>query len=125
MNDNHFLVVGAIDFGTAFSGYAFLLTSNPENIFMNKNWGSELACERYKTPTSVLTYPEGSFHSFGYAAELQYSQLNPDEVKQGCANAYNLYHHFKMILYGEVIISCHLNKQNFSSYTYNFVGFTN
>ena len=102
MDDEPFLVVGAIDIGTSFSGYAFAFTSKPGTIHMNKNWGSEMQCERYKTPTSVLTDEDGEFHSFGYVAEYEYLQLDKIEVKKGCPNTYNLYHHFKMVLYREV-----------------------
>ena len=112
MIDDPFLVVGAIDIGTAFSGYAFAFTSKPGTIHMNKNWGSEMQCERYKTPTSVLTSPDGKFHSFGYVTEYEYSQLNPDEVKKGCRNTYNLFHHFKMVLYREVINFCFADKRS-------------
>ena len=37
-----YVMVAAIDFGTTFSGYAFSFKSNPEDIKMNKNWGTAL-----------------------------------------------------------------------------------
>ena len=36
----NYLMVCAIDFGTTYSGYAFSFAASPEEIKMNKNWGS-------------------------------------------------------------------------------------
>ena len=101
MSDD-FLLVAAIDFGTTFSGYAFSFKKNPKDILMNKNWGSELGCQSYKAPTCVMTNPDGSFHSFGYTAEFNFSHLDPNKDKIGGKDGYNLYRHFKMMLHGKV-----------------------
>ena len=61
--------VAAIDFGTVYSGYAFLTITDPNKISMNKNWSGG-AFEAYKTPTSVLFGPTG-FKEFGYPAEKE------------------------------------------------------
>ena len=66
---------------------------------MNKNWGSELGSESYKAPTSVMTNPDGSFHSFGYEAEFDYNHLDPSKHKTGGEDGYNLYCQFKMMLH--------------------------
>ena len=100
--DESYTLAAAIDFGTTFSGYAFSLKSQKDEIKMNKNWGAELSCQSYKTPTCVLTKPDGTFHSFGYTAENYYSQLDTNEVKVGGPNGYNLYKHFKMVLHEQV-----------------------
>ena len=100
--DESFIIVAAVDFGTTYSGYAFSFKHKPEDISMNKNWGAELSCESYKTPTCVMTNPDGSFHSFGHQAEYEYSQLDPEKDKIGGEGGYNLYRHFKMILHNKV-----------------------
>ena len=100
--DESYLIVAAIDFGTTFSGYAFSFKSSKDDIKMNKNWGAVVGCESYQAPTCVMTNPDGSFHSFGYTAEHEYSQLDPDEDEIGGPTGYNLYRHFKMLLHGQV-----------------------
>ena len=94
--------MAAVDFGTTYSGYAFSFKSTPKDILMNKNWGSEVGCESYKAPTCVLTNPDGSFHSFGYKAEFEFSQLDPSKDNIGGKDGYNLYRQFKMMLHGKV-----------------------
>ena len=101
--DSSYILVAAIDFGTTFSGYAFSFKSNKNDIKMNKNWGAELSFDSYKAPTCVMTNPDGSFNSFGYTAEYEYSQLNPKKDKIGGPNGFNLYRHFKMLLHEQVI----------------------
>ena len=91
--DDSFLLVAAIDFGTTFSGYAFSFKDSPNNISMNKNWGSSIVS--LKAPTVVLTNPDGSFNSFGYEAEEEYLQHEPDE-------GYQIYRCFKMVLHKKV-----------------------
>ena len=100
--DESYLLVAAIDFGTTFSGYAFSLKSNKYDIKMNKNWGEELTCSSYKAPTSVMTKPDGTFHSFGYTAESDYMELDPNQDAIGGPTGYNLYRHFKMLLHNQV-----------------------
>ena len=97
-----FLLVAAVDFGTTFSGYAFSFTSTPKDILMNKNWGSVLGCQSHKDPTCIMTNPDGSFHSFGYKAEFEFSQLDPSKHNIGGEDGYNLYRQFKMLLHGKV-----------------------
>ena len=98
--DDAYILVAAIDFGTTFSGYAFSFKCSKNDIKMNKNWGAELGCDSYKAPTCVMTNPGGSFHSFGYTAENEYSQLSSPK---GGDSGYNLYRHFKMVLHEKVI----------------------
>ena len=101
MNDN-FLLVAAVDFGTTYSGYAFSFNTDLKSIIMNKNWGSELRCQSHKAPSCIMTKPDGSFHSFGYKAEFEFSQLDPSKHNIGGKDGYNLYRQFKMMLYGKV-----------------------
>lgn len=67
--DDNYILVAAIDFGTTFSGYAFSFKSTPGDIKMNKSWGENLGFQSYKTPTCVLVDPNGDFVAFGYDAE--------------------------------------------------------
>ena len=64
-----YVIVAAIDFGTTFSGYAFSFRNNKDKILMNKNWGENLGCQSYKTPTCVMVDSSDRFHAFGYEAE--------------------------------------------------------
>ena len=91
--DDSYSLVAAIDFGTTFSGYAFSLKESPNVININKNWGSSITSS--KTPTVVLTNPDGTFNSFGYVAEEEYLQHEPEED-------YEIYRCFKMVLHKKV-----------------------
>ncbi|XP_023564771.1 heat shock 70 kDa protein 12A isoform X3 [Octodon degus] len=78
-----FLVVVAIDFGTTSSGYAYSFTKEPECIHVMRRWeGGDPGVSNQKTPTTILLTPEKKFHSFGYAARDFYHDLDPNEAKQ-------------------------------------------
>ncbi|XP_035994551.1 heat shock 70 kDa protein 12A [Fundulus heteroclitus] len=63
----------AIDFGTAYSGYAFSLTSREEEADPHvKYWGEEVGLETPKTPTCILFDEHQQFVSFGYKASETY-----------------------------------------------------
>ena len=70
-DDDNFVMLAAIDFGTTFSGYAFSFKTSQSDIKMNKNWGENLGFQSYKTPTSVLVDDKGEFVAFGFEAEEQ------------------------------------------------------
>uniref|UniRef100_A0A8C2RKR4 Heat shock protein family A (Hsp70) member 12A n=1 Tax=Capra hircus TaxID=9925 RepID=A0A8C2RKR4_CAPHI len=75
-----FLVVVAIDFGTTSSGYAYSFTKEPECIHVMRRWeGGDPGVSNQKTPTTILLTPERKFHSFGYAARDFYHDLDPNE----------------------------------------------
>ncbi|XP_039207136.1 heat shock 70 kDa protein 12A [Crotalus tigris] len=77
-----FLVVVAIDFGTTSSGYAYSFTKEPECIHVMRRWeGGDPGVSNQKTPTTILLTPERKFHSFGYAARDFYHDLDPNESK--------------------------------------------
>ena len=88
----HFVIV-AIDFGTAFSGYAFCFpqdvsaaTSAGEplpSIHVMRKWeGGDPGAVDMKTPTILLLTPEGEFHSFGFTARDFYHDLSPSEARR-------------------------------------------
>ena len=73
------LIVAAIDFGSAYSGYAFSFhheyRSNPLQVNSN-NWSSKKSgFMSHKAPTVLLLKPDKTFHSFGYEAEDKYAEL--------------------------------------------------
>ena len=85
-------VVAAIDFGTAFSAYAFSFLEDfnrdPFNISTNP-WNKY--ADSYKIPTSILFDAEKNFVAFGDEAEQKYPELK----KTGCY----FYQKFKMVLF--------------------------
>lgn len=92
-------VVAAIDFGTAYSGYAFsfrheLLEKPPKINTCNWLAGSQSLIS-LKTPSVVLLKPDRTFHSFGYEAENKYGQLTEDKQHKG----WLYFKHFKMVLH--------------------------
>ena len=97
--EDYFAVI-AIDFGTTFSGYAFSMRGDKENIKMKKSWGAELGFQAYKSPTTILTNPDGSFNSFGFEAETNFADLDSDDIKEG----YQLFQRFKMELYSQEVL---------------------
>ncbi|XP_069131229.1 heat shock 70 kDa protein 12B-like [Argopecten irradians] len=94
------LLVGAIDFGTTYSGYAFSWQADykqyPLRIFTNTWSEGSSALMSSKTPTCVLFKPDGTFHSFGYEAEDKYAELALEEEQEG----WRYFRRFKMQLYG-------------------------
>ena len=96
----HFVVV-AIDFGTTFSGYAFSFTRDPDSIHMMRKWeGGDPGVINQKTPTTLLLYPDGTLHSFGYTARDRYHDLDPQEAKK-----WLYFEKFKMVLHHDAV-SC-------------------
>ncbi|XP_044221319.1 heat shock 70 kDa protein 12A-like [Thunnus albacares] len=94
MGDSYII---AIDFGTAYSGYAFSLTSSEEQIEPNlKRWGKELGLDTPKTPTCILFNEDEEFLKFGYEARAAYIKMCGEEAKQ-----HYYFEAFKMALYGK------------------------
>jgi hypothetical protein len=63
---------------------------------LNEYWKeSNLSeCQKYKTPTSVLTGPNDEFVAIGYEAEIKYNKY----LAEG-AEGYNLYQNFNKLLH--------------------------
>lgn len=88
----------AIDFGTAFSGYAFNVTPSQEQIDPHlKMWGEEVGLQTPKTPTCILFDEHEEFVSFGYEAKQVYLRMCGED-----ARTHFFFEHFKMSLYGKV-----------------------
>lgn len=92
------LLVAAIDFGTAYSGYAFSFKSEPMKIQTNASWSQRLIS--LKTSTSVLVDPYQKFDSFGYDAESKYAELLEEK---GTPEGWALYRKFKMVLHNNPV----------------------
>lgn len=97
------LLVAAIDFGTAYSGYAYSFRNdyklNPLNITTNQWTGEGSQTMSPKAPSSVLLNPDKTFNSFGYKSEEEYSSL----VENGQHKDWYFFKRIKMqLLNGEV-----------------------
>ncbi|KAM9343885.1 heat shock 70 kDa protein 12A-like [Pholidichthys leucotaenia] len=87
----------AIDFGTAYSGYAFSLTTSSEDIDPRlKLWGEEVGLETPKTPTCVLFDEHEEFLAFGYKAKDAYLKMRSEDARKKF-----FFNCFKMELYGK------------------------
>ncbi|KAM4560849.1 heat shock 70 kDa protein 12A-like [Fundulus diaphanus] len=87
----------AIDFGTAYSGYAFNITSRDNEIDPYiKTWGEEVGLETPKTPTCILFDGQEEFISFGYQAKEDYLSKKGQEAREKY-----FFNCFKMALYGK------------------------
>ncbi|KAH3830988.1 hypothetical protein DPMN_104247, partial [Dreissena polymorpha] len=98
------ILVAAIDFGTTYSGYAFSFKhdyqSDPAKVSTNQNWvAGSMSLVSLKAPTVVLFKADQTFHSFGYEAENNYSELALDDEHQN----YFFFKRFKMRLHGKKI----------------------
>ncbi|XP_027880043.1 heat shock 70 kDa protein 12A-like isoform X1 [Xiphophorus couchianus] len=89
----------AIDFGTAYSGYAFSITSRGDEIDPYlKVWGEEVGLETPKTPSCILFDKQEEFMSFGYVAKEDYLSKKGQEARDMV-----FFDCFKMALYGNDI----------------------
>uniref|UniRef100_A0A096MH77 Uncharacterized protein n=1 Tax=Poecilia formosa TaxID=48698 RepID=A0A096MH77_POEFO len=91
----------AIDFGTAFSGYAFNITPREEKSEPHlQRWGKEYGFDSPKTPTCILFNEDETFLSFGYEAKITYKEMSREEAKK-----HYLFEDFKMALYSKKLNS--------------------
>ncbi|KAK7879794.1 hypothetical protein WMY93_033536 [Mugilogobius chulae] len=89
----------AIDFGTAYSGYAYCMTpQNAEPVPHLRRWGQEQGQETPKTPTCILFDGNGKFKHFGYEAKHKYLEMEKEE-----ATEHYFFENFKMELYNKRI----------------------
>ncbi|XP_033842513.1 heat shock 70 kDa protein 12A-like [Periophthalmus magnuspinnatus] len=87
----------AIDFGTAYSGYAYSLTLNNQQLERVKRWERKSGADTSKTPTCILFDENKEFVDFGYRARDKYNEM--------CRKTANYYYFkdFKMELYKQKI----------------------
>ena len=92
-------MVGAIDFGTTFSGWAFSFLhefrSDPTKSTVKHWYSGTGAVVTEKTPTCALIKPDGeTLEAFGYEAENKYCQLAENDEHED----YYYFRRFKMTL---------------------------
>ncbi|CAI5677930.1 unnamed protein product [Oreochromis niloticus] len=87
----------AIDFGTAYSGYAFNIGRKGKEIepFL-KRWGKEHGLDTPKTPTCILFDEHEEFLQFGYESKRTYINMHGEEAKK-----HYFFENFKMALYSK------------------------
>lgn len=90
------ILVAAIDFGTAYSGYAYSsrvdFDNDPLNIKAHK-WSQSLIS--HKTPTCALFNKNKELIAFGYEAEKRFTELTEENKHQD----YYYFQRFKMNLF--------------------------
>ncbi|XP_018545955.1 heat shock 70 kDa protein 12A-like [Lates calcarifer] len=96
MGDSYII---AIDFGTAYSGYAFSMTLKEKQTDpVLKRWGKELGLDTPKTPTCILFNEEEEFLKFGYEAKITYTNMHGEAARE-----HYFFEAFKMALYGTTL----------------------
>ncbi|XP_007543256.1 heat shock 70 kDa protein 12A-like [Poecilia formosa] len=91
----------AIDFGTAYSGYAFSIAKRDEESQPYvPRWGREYGFDSPKTPTCILFNEDETCLSFGYEAKMAYKEMSGEEAKK-----HYLFEDFKMALYSKKLNS--------------------
>uniref|UniRef100_A0A4W6FIT4 Heat shock protein family A (Hsp70) member 12A.2 n=1 Tax=Lates calcarifer TaxID=8187 RepID=A0A4W6FIT4_LATCA len=99
LDSNKKKYVTPIDFGTAYSGYAYTVMSEEQEIDpVLKRWGKELGLDTPKTPTCILFNEEEEFLKFGYEAKAAYVNMRGGE-----ATKHHFFESFKMALYGKTL----------------------
>ncbi|KAH7639079.1 hypothetical protein HUG17_3112 [Dermatophagoides farinae] len=87
------LIVVGIDFGTAYTGYAFVFRNDIDQIHYMRKYSS-LDGHEGKVPTSLLLDYRRKFHSFGQEAKNFYYNLKSSQCFR-----YGYFENFKMKLY--------------------------
>lgn len=99
-HNDDYLLVAAIDLGTAASGYCFSFRNeyqtNPLQISTNIWIAATTVLRSSKTPTCILFDPKKEFVAFGYEAQNEYSALVSE---QGNWTEWYYFENFKMSLY--------------------------
>ena len=75
-------VVAAIDFGTAYSGYAYAFTADPDNIYlMRRTDSNQPGVNNHKVPCILLLDENGEFDSFGNEARERYFDMEEERAR--------------------------------------------
>jgi len=99
--DRVYQAVVAIDFGTTYSGYAYSLTSTPDDIYlMNRGQVGQFGALTNKIPTILLLNEHGAFHSFGFEARETYHDLEEAESRK-----WLYFEKFKMELHSRKVLN--------------------
>ena len=78
-----FLIVGAIDFGTSYSGYAYSYSRDPTRVFRRKWFSPSRGLMVEKIPTCILFDETKQFRAFGFKAEEEYGKYCEKGKKSG------------------------------------------
>ena len=76
-----FLIVGALDFGTSYSGYAYSYSYGPTRVYTRQWCSSTRGITVEKTLTCILFDKNKTFKAFGFKAEEDYG-MYCDEGKK-------------------------------------------
>ena len=91
--------MGAIDFGTSYSGYAFSSKDRPTDI-VNRKWeASSRALVSEKTPTCILFDGNKNFQAFGYEAKDGYAEYCESQLQTECY----FFENYKMALFDKMV----------------------
>ena len=94
-----YLAVGAIDFGTSYSGYAYsFCTSRTEIQRCRWNAGSRGLMSE-KTPTCILFDADQNFLAFGFHAEDKFAEFCNKKKENECY----FFRSYKMSLYDQMV----------------------
>ncbi|XP_076120584.1 heat shock 70 kDa protein 12A-like [Alosa pseudoharengus] len=98
MSASFFII--AIDFGTAYSGYAFSVRPKNEEIpdIRVPFWTQGTGLKSVKTHTCILFDQHGKFVSFGFEAKMKYTKMPSNE-----ARTHFFFENFKMNLYNAAL----------------------
>ena len=92
-------MVGAIDFGTSYSGYAYSFHQSPTTIQRNRwNAGSRGLISE-KTPTCILFDGDQNFSAFGFDAEDEFADFCYEKKQRECY----FFRGYKMELYDKMV----------------------
>ena len=95
-----FLIVGALDFGTSYSGYAYSYSREPTKVFTRQWYSSTRGITVEKTPTCILFDKNKTFKAFGFKAEEDYG-VHFDEGK---GSDWCFFKGYKLDLYDEMYL---------------------
>ena len=105
------MVVGAIDFGTSYSGYAYSFRHSRTDIQRNRwNAGSRGLISE-KTPTCILFDGDQNFSAFGFDAEDEFAEICY-ETKQKKDSRCFFFRGYKMALYEKMVCRFYIRLSN-------------
>lgn len=93
-----YIAVGAIDFGTSNSGYAFSFKDDPQKVYTNI-WYASGNMTSSKTTTCILFDKNMKFKAFGFEAEDAYASYCMDEEQW----EWYFFKEYKMALYDKMV----------------------
>lgn len=106
-----YFVVGAIDFGTSYSGYAYSFSHSQKEIVRNRWYAGSRGLVSEKTRTCILFDAHQNFIDFGFDAEDKFADICNEKKEDECY----FFKDYKMELYNhmvsikEILDSCEKN----------------